>query len=101
MNYIMTFIFLCLIFFYYQMIGKSVNEFLKINSESLSLNTITGFIIFFFISFIIGIPLQYLHASWNLFFYTLLVIYVLIFIFCFKKTYNSRICFLWKSKVIK
>lgn len=100
MNYIMTFIFLCLIFFYYQMIGKSVNEFLKINSESLSLNTITGFIIFFFISFIIGIPLQYLHASWNLFFYTLLVIYVLIFIFCFKKTYNNVYAFYGKVKLL-
>lgn len=101
MNHIMTFIFLCFIFFYYQIVGKSVNGLLKIDNKALTTNIISGFIIFFFISFILGVPLQYLHVSWNLFFYTLLIINIIIFILCFKKCYGNFNKFYNKVKSIK
>lgn len=89
MNHFMTFIFLGFIFLYYQLIGKLVNKFLRTGKESVAINTISGFIIVFFISFLIGLAFQYFHVSWNLFFYTLLVVYVIIFIFCFIKVYGN------------
>lgn len=101
MNILMTFVFLVFMFFYYAIMGSIINNVLKIKKKSLFLDIISGYIVFFFISFAVGVPCQFLKTSWHVFFILLLTINVIIFIFSFHKKYTDFGCFINEIKSIR
>ena len=93
MDYILGMFFLIFIFFYYYILGDFVLD--KVGAKYIRLRSfkiLTGFIFCYFISFIVGLPCQLFKVNWNIFFYSLLIINIIIFIFINKykfKNFNS------------
>lgn len=88
MNWILSIFFLSFIFFFYKILGRKVVLIFDIENKKPINEMLAGFIIVFFIGFIIGLPCQFFHLSWNIFKYTYLVILLIILFYC---VYNLQI----------
>ena len=86
MNWILSFIYLIIIFLIYNLVGKVVLELVGYKDIGEEKKIIGGFIIIFFIGFVIGVPCQLLHFSWDIYNYTFLLI-----LYCLKLTIYSDI----------
>ncbi len=82
MNWILSFIYLIIIFLIYNLVGKVVLELVGYKDIGEEKKIIGGFIIIFFIGFVIGVPCQLLHFSWDIYNYTFLLILLGITCFC-------------------
>lgn len=92
MSYITGSVFLIFIFFYYYLLGNFIIDLVAAKYSKLnSFKILTGFIICFFISFIIGVPCQIFKVSWKIFFYLMLLTNLLIFIYTYKYKFN-KVC---------
>lgn len=78
MNWILSILFYFVIFSCYKIIGKCFGTLLNLGNDTYSSfkDIFTGFIILYFIGFIVGFPCQYFHLSWNIFKYTYLLILI-------------------------
>lgn len=77
MNWILTVVFLIVIFSHYYLLGNSVLKFGKYD-DTVSKSLILGFLFTYLISFIVAFPCQILHLNWNVFFFSLLFAYTVI-----------------------
>ncbi len=92
MSYITGSVFLIFIFFYYYLLGNFTIDLVATKYSKLnSFKILTGFIICYFISFIIGVPCQIFKVSWKVFFYLMLLTNLLIFIYTYKYKFN-KVC---------
>lgn len=86
MNWIKTLLFLVIIFTFYRISGKVALEYIgyrKINSIK---EVLAGFIILFFIGFVIGVPSQLFHVNWFVYKYLMISSVLLVSLLCvFKK----------------
>lgn len=89
MNHILTFIFLLFIFYYYWLIGDFVSNIFDLKIKNNSTYIIYGFVCMFFITFCIGVPLQWIQTSWNVFFILFTIIFIGLFISLFINKYHS------------
>lgn len=87
MNWIFSILFYIFIFSSYRIIGRFFSTLLELNNNyNSSLKEIlTGYIITFFLGFVIGFPSQVLHVNWNVFRYLYLISYAVVLVFCFYK----------------
>ncbi len=90
MDYILSMFFLVFIFFYYYILGDFVLNIVEKKYTKLkSFKLLTGFIFCYFISFVVGLPCQLFKVSWNIFFYSLLITNLVIFIFVNKYKFKN------------
>lgn len=88
MNLILTIVFLGFMLFSYLNIGEYVLEISNYNKITAPKSIVLGFFLFFCIGFFIGVPCQFLHTSWFVFFYFSLVVYFVFLGFVFYKKRN-------------
>lgn len=92
MSYITGSVFLIFIFFYYYLLGNFIIDLVATKYSKLnSFKILTGFIVCYFISFVIGVPCQIFKVSWKIFFYLMFLTNLLIFIYTYKYKFN-KIC---------
>lgn len=73
MNWILTLIFLCVVFLVYYLIGSAFISFFHL-PQVVESKIISGFLITFLLLFITGFPAQNFHLSWNLYFFSSLIL---------------------------
>lgn len=92
MNYLLSLLFLILIFLCYFVIGDALSSYIHTKSQSFANKITIGFISVFFLGFLIGFPMQVFSLSWMLF---AVVFYLALGLLCFfiirrhKNTYRS------------
>ena len=87
MNWILSGLFYVVIFGCYKIIGRyfaNLFDFEDNNYNSFK-DVFIGFIMIFFLGFIIGFPYQVLHLSWSMFKYTFFISLLLLVLYCFHK----------------
>lgn len=89
MNWLKMIICLSFLFLFYYLTGSKFNSFCKIN-HSFSNNVISGYFLLTFIQWCIGVPSQFFHVSWNVYFYILMIIYGLLFLALFYKREKKK-----------
>lgn len=84
MNYLKSILFLAIIILYYYIVGGFGIKLFRIKKNTWSMKLIVGFILTFFVGFIVGFPLQLISVSWilyaviyGLFLLTMLIISIL------------------------
>lgn len=85
MNWMLTIVFLYVMFWIYNLLGKSIMEVAGYKKISLSKSVILGYLSMFLIAFFIGFPIQYFHLSWDLFFYLLTAAYLIVLAIIIKR----------------
>lgn len=98
MNHILTFVFLIFIFYLYWLSGEFVADFFDLKIKNSTAYIIYGFISVFFISFVIGVPCQFLRLSWYVYFTLFCIFLFLFFIFLMWKKYKNISTFINKFK---
>lgn len=85
MNWILTIICLCIMFLMYYIVGRKTQLIFDLDNgkNEFTKNCLTGFIVVFFLSFIISFPCQLLHLSWNVYKYLYLILLIFVIIYCF------------------
>lgn len=86
MNYLLSILFLVIILFFYYIIGNYVIRKNENNTNSFAKKLLCGFIITFFLGFIVGFPCQLFSTSWYLFAIIYSIILLSVFAFCIVKT---------------
>lgn len=92
MNYLLSLLFLILIFSLYFVIGDTLSKYIHTKSNTFANKIIIGFITVFLIGFLVGFPLQVFSLSWLLFavlFIGALVVFSIIIIKNRKSTFQQ------------
>lgn len=85
MNWILTILFILAIFSYYRLIGEFIADVFKISNIKKSLKLILGFLGTFLLGFLVGMPSQFFHINWNIYFWLMTFVFLITFSFCFYK----------------
>lgn len=83
MNWLFSIIYLIIIFLIYGLLGNVVLEFFGYDNIGNEKKVISGFILVFFLGFVIGVPCQLLHTSWNTFKFIFLIVLLGLIILAF------------------
>ena len=86
MNWIKVFLFLITIFLFYRLLGKTILSLIGVYERKGSEEVIIGFFTFFFLGFLVGVPCQLFHASWNTFRTTFTIVIMVSMIISIKKS---------------
>lgn len=85
MNYLLSLLFLILIFSLYFIIGDTLSKYIRTKRNSFANKIIIGFITVFLLGFLIGFPLQVFSLSWLFFAILFIGVLIAISVFIIKK----------------
>lgn len=89
MNYILSILFILIIMLVYYLIGNYISKKIKIKNNNFAKKLIIGFIMLFFIGFIVGFPCQVLSTSWYVFATIYTILLILFLFFCIYRSKES------------
>ena len=77
MNWLLTCVFYLVLFPHYYLLGKQSLQIFNYEKNA-RMNILAGFLVTFFLTFIIGFPCQLFHLSWNFYFVLQLLVFIVI-----------------------
>ena len=101
MNWLFGLLFLIVIFAFYYLLGDFSSKIFRLNNVDSQFKVILGFIVVFFLGFVVGFPAQVLKVSWNVYFIAFSIILLIVSFLLIKKitVHKGKKSFLSKNSI--